>query len=136
MFSVFHFFFRRNKHQLIEKRVKRKWWSVGGRKRILRTFLTLKYLLARRKDCLVKWQSRTVLLQLRNRMCCFSFNLFLYEIDHNWNFCTIFILDFADLGGMHGGRNLGSLLQMRRAPNPHLLSWVSFWNSLKKFLEL
>uniref|UniRef100_A0A7N2N037 valine--tRNA ligase n=1 Tax=Quercus lobata TaxID=97700 RepID=A0A7N2N037_QUELO len=35
---------------------------------------------------------------------------------------SIFILDFADLGGMHGERNLGSLLQMRRAPNPHLLS--------------
>ena len=46
---------------------------------------------------------------------------------------VLFSSMFSDLGGMHGGRNLGSLLQMRRAPNPHLLSWVSFWNSLKNF---
>ena len=39
----------------------------------------------------------------------------MYEIDHNWHFCTIFIHDFANLGGMHGGRNLGFSLQMQIA---------------------
>ena len=57
-----------------------------GRKRIPRSLLTLKRLPVRRKECLVKWQSSIVLLQLRNRMCCccccfFFFSL--YEIDRN-----------------------------------------------------